>query len=266
MKPQITPQKMSGPADETRKPKRVVGTEFSDNVAAIIANLTLNVTEIVRRTGRLMFTTHEMCEIGRRTGLLGELDQNGTSAGRQIGAALGSRNLQVLRLRGAGDKWFLPSVTMDEHAREGFWKLTLEDRVALYHLIRDSVVRGNNLNGYIGQQPIVLDVSFWKTLADHRFTVDGKPLSKFMCPDGNILKRSNPGARSLAEAIEHRYMALIGGLGSAARSNGNGEEQAGTGSSPEEGEDEVLGYVLSYLAEKNKHPVLCHTPPYYRNE
>ena len=248
MKPQITPLKKA------------------NNVAALIANLSLNVTEIIRRTGRLMFTTREIFEIGRRTGLLGGLHEDGTSATRQIGAALGRRHLRVLRLQGSGDKWFLPSVTMDEHAREGFWKLTFEDRVALYHLIRDSVVRGSHLSGYIGQQPIVLDASFWKKLADHRFTVDGKPLSRFMCPDGNILKRSNPGARSLAEAIEHHLMALIGGLGSAARSNVNGEEQTGNGSSPEEGEDEVLDYVFSYLAEKNKHPVLCHTPPYYRDE
>jgi hypothetical protein len=252
--------KLAGPAR-----KKTHDPLHAQKIASIVDHLTSNLSDIIRRERHLMFTARELVDVGRRTGLLGELDQDRTTAARQIGVALGKRHLKTLRMEGCGDGWFLPSITMDDAARERFWDLDTEGRVALYLLIRDSVVLGTHFLGFPGPQPFTLDTAFWSRLASDRFTVDGRSLDRFLCPDGNIRERSNTGAHSLHVAIEHIQMALIGGLGSAAPSPLR-EEPAAHCYSALEVEDECLCHVFAHLAEHNRHPILDHTPPYYRDE
>jgi hypothetical protein len=237
----------------------------AQEIASIVSHLTHNLAEIIRRERHLMFTAKELVDVGRRTGLLGELDRDHTTAARQIGVALGKRHLKTLRMKGCGDAWFLPSITMDDTARERFWHLDMEGRVALYLLIRDSVVLGTHFLGCKGPQPFTLDTGFWARLAADHFTVNGLSLDRFLCPHGNIRERSNTDAHSLHVAIEHIQMALIGGLSSCASSSLpiDMENQLTADDVPD---DEYLCHVFTHLAEHNKHPVLCHTPPYYRDD
>jgi hypothetical protein len=264
MKPQISHQQQPDDTKDARKSKKIVSTDFANNVASIVDHLTSNLAEIIRRERHLMFTAKELVDVGRQTGLLGELDRDRTVAARQIGVALGKRHLRTLRMRGCGDAWFLPSITMDDTARERFWDLDTEGRVALYLLIRDSVVIGTHFLGFPGPQPFTLDTGFWSRLAADRYTVDGRRLDRFLCPDGKIRERSNTGAHSLHVAIEHKLMALIGGLGSAAPSRRSKDHEQQIFA--EEPDCECLCHVFAHLEEKNVHPVLCHTPPYYSDE
>ena len=245
--------KLAGPAR-----KKTHDPLHAQKIESIVDHLISNLAEIIRRERHLMFTAKELVNVGRRTGLLGELDRDRTTAARHIGVALGKRHLRTLRMEGCGDAWFLPSITMDDTARERFWDLDTEGRVALYLLIRDSVVIGTHFLGFPGPQPFTLDTGFWSRLAADRFTIDGRSLDSFLCPNGDIRERSNTGAHSLHVAIEHKLMALIGGLRSAADCDCSG--------SALDAEGESVCAVFAYLEERNKHPVLCHTPPYYRDE
>ncbi|WP_035608050.1 hypothetical protein [Haloferula sp. BvORR071] len=252
--------KLAGP---TRK--KTHDPLHAQKIASIVDHLTSNLAEIIRRERHLMFTAKELVDVGRRTGLLGALDRDRTVAARQIGVALGKRHLKSLRMKGCGDAWFLPSITMDDTARERFWDLETEGRVALYLLIRDSVVLGTHFLGFKGPQPFTLDTAFWARLAADHYTVNGLSLDRFLCPEGNIRERSNTGAHSLHVAIEHILMALIGGLGScASRPLPSDWDNQITGDNVSD--DDYLCHVFAHIAEKNIHPILCHTPPYYRDE